>query len=181
MTSLLSVKPTCMTISRTLISNCLAICQSIAKMLGICTALVFMIRANFRLLERLFLRMKTILMFSFGSSTFYFYFLYRSPSSSSCSVVEAVSSNTDKVLILQPSANIMVCGDFNAHNTDWFVIPIPLMLQVCFFQSLLWHKTSPRLLIYRLSFLTVSHIVLTYSFVLILTLALLLLILFGKI
>ena len=36
------------------------------------------------------------------------FFLYRSPSSSSCSVVEAVSSNIDKVLILQPSANIMV-------------------------------------------------------------------------
>ena len=47
------------------------------------------------------------------------FFLYRSPSSSSCSVVEAVSSNIDKALILHPSANIMVCGDFNAHNTEW--------------------------------------------------------------
>ena len=52
-------------------------------------------------------------------STTYIFFLYRSPSSSSCSVVEAVSSNIDKALILQPSANIMVCGDFNAHNTEW--------------------------------------------------------------
>ena len=52
-------------------------------------------------------------------STTYIFFLYRSPSSSSCSVVEAVSSNIDKALILHPSANIMVCGDFNAHNTKW--------------------------------------------------------------
>ena len=56
-----------------------------------------------------------------------------------------------------------------------FVIPIPLMLQACFVKSLLWHKTSPRLLISLLAFLTVmmiiSHIFLTYSFVLIQNLA----------
>ena len=34
-------------------------------------------------------------------------------------MIEAVSSNIDKALILQPSANIMACGDFNAHNTEW--------------------------------------------------------------
>ena len=43
-------------------------------------------------------------------STTFIFLLYRSPSSSSCSVVEA--------LILQPSANIMVYGDPNVHNTD---------------------------------------------------------------
>ena len=42
-----------MTTSWTLISNCLAICRSIARMLVIRTALVFMLRAIFRLLERL--------------------------------------------------------------------------------------------------------------------------------
>ena len=52
-------------------------------------------------------------------STTYIFFLYCSLSSSSCSVVEAVSSNIGKALILQPSANIIVCGDFNAHNTEW--------------------------------------------------------------
>ena len=52
------------------------------------------------------------------SATFIF-FLYCLPSSSSSSVVEAVSSNKDMALILQPSANIMVCGNFNAHNTWW--------------------------------------------------------------
>ena len=43
-------------------------------------------------------------------STTFIFFLHRTPSSSSCSVVET--------LILQPSANIMVCGEFNAHNTE---------------------------------------------------------------
>ena len=117
--------------------------------------------------------------FSFGTSTFYYlhFFLYRSPSSSSYSVVEAVLSNIDKALILQPSANSMVCGDFSAHDTEWLCHSIPLMLQVCFVKSLLCQKTSPRLLISLLAFLTVmiiSHIFLAYSFVLILTLALLL-------
>ena len=78
--------------------------------------------AIFQLLERLFLRMKTSLMcfhLVLLCSTTFTFFLYSSPSSSSCSVVEAVPSNTDKALILQPSANIMECGDFNAHNTEW--------------------------------------------------------------
>ena len=48
----------------------------------------------------------------------FIFFLYRSPSSS-CFVFKAVSSNIDQALILQPSANIMVCSDFNAHNTEW--------------------------------------------------------------
>ena len=51
-------------------------------------------------------------------STTYIFFLYRSPSAS-CTVIDAVSCNIDKALRIQPSANIMVCGDFNAHNTDW--------------------------------------------------------------
>ena len=80
--SLLSVKPTCM-----------ATCQSIARMLGICTSLVFMLRAIFRLLKRFFLRMKMSLIcfrLALLHSTTFIFFLYHSPS---CSVVEAVSSN----------------------------------------------------------------------------------------
>ena len=99
-------------------------------------------------------------------STIFIFFLHRSPSS---------SSNIDKALILQPSANMM--GDFNAHNTEW-LIPIPLMPQVCFVKSFLWNKTSPRLLNSILAFLTVmiiSHIFFTYS-----NLALLLLILLWE-
>ena len=30
-----------------------------------------------------------------------------------------MSSNIRKALIPQPSANIIVCSDFNAHNTEW--------------------------------------------------------------
>ena len=73
------------------------------------------------MLERLFLRMKTSLTcfhLALLHSTTFIFFLYHSPSSF-CSVVEAVSSNIDKALILQPSANIMICGDLNAHNTKW--------------------------------------------------------------
>ena len=112
-TSLHSVKATCMTTSRTLISNCL---------LGICTTLVFILRAIFRLLKRLFLRMKRSLVcfhLALLHSTTFIFFLYHSPSSSSRFVVEVVSSNIDKVLILQPSANIKVFSDYNAHNTEW--------------------------------------------------------------
>ena len=43
-------------------------------------------------------------------STTFIFFLYRSPSSSSCTVVEAMPSGIDKALIFQP---------FNAHNTEW--------------------------------------------------------------
>ena len=105
--------------SRILDSNCLTTCQSIARMLGICTASVFMLRAIFRLPEILLVRMKTILICVF---VWLFYILL--PSYFSCIVchlrhlvvVEAVSSNIDKAVILQPSANIVVCGDFNAHK-----------------------------------------------------------------
>ena len=121
-TSLLSVKPTFMTTPKTLIFNCLATCQSIARTLGICTVSVCMPRAIFQLLANLLEEDNESYMcfrLALLHSTTYIFFLYRSPSSSSCSVVEAVSSNIDKALILHPSANIMVCGDFNAHNTEW--------------------------------------------------------------
>ena len=40
----------------------------------------------------------------------YFFFLYRSPS---------ISSNIDEALSINPSANVLAFGDFNAHNKDW--------------------------------------------------------------
>ena len=49
----------------------------------------------------------------------YFFFLYRSPSSSLCTVFDSVSSNTDEVLSVNPSANVFVFGDFNVHHKDW--------------------------------------------------------------
>ena len=52
-------------------------------------------------------------------SVSYFFFLYRSPSSSLCTVFDSISSNIDEVLSINPSANVFVFGDFNIHHKDW--------------------------------------------------------------
>ena len=52
-------------------------------------------------------------------SVFYFFFLYRSPSSLLCTVLDSTSSNIDEVLSINPSANVFVFGDFNVHHKDW--------------------------------------------------------------
>ena len=49
----------------------------------------------------------------------YFFFLYRSPSSSLCTVFDSISSNIDEVLLINPSANVFVFEDFNVHHKDW--------------------------------------------------------------
>ena len=49
----------------------------------------------------------------------YFFSLYRSPSSSLCTVFYSISSNIDEVLSINPSANAFVFGDFNVHHKDW--------------------------------------------------------------
>ena len=51
-------------------------------------------------------------------SVFYFFFIYRSPSSSLCMVFYSISSNIEEVLLIKPSANVCVIGDFNIHNKD---------------------------------------------------------------
>ena len=51
-------------------------------------------------------------------SVSYFFFLYRLPSSSLCTVFDSISSNVDEVLSINPSANIFVFGDFNVHHKD---------------------------------------------------------------
>ena len=52
-------------------------------------------------------------------SVSYFFFLYRSPSSSLCTVFDSISSNIDEVLLINPSANMFIFGDFNIHHEDW--------------------------------------------------------------
>ena len=52
-------------------------------------------------------------------SVSYFFFPYRSPSSSLCTVFDSISSNIDVVLSINPSANIFVFGDFNVRHRDW--------------------------------------------------------------
>ena len=48
-----------------------------------------------------------------------FFFLYRSPSSSLCTVFDSNSSNIDEVLSINPSANVFVFRAFNVHHKDW--------------------------------------------------------------
>ena len=52
-------------------------------------------------------------------SVSYFFFLYRSPFTSLCTVFDAVSSNIDVVLSINPPGNVFACGDFNIHQKDW--------------------------------------------------------------
>ena len=52
-------------------------------------------------------------------SVSYFFFLYRSPSSALCTVFDSILSNIDEVLLINPSANVFVFGDFNVHHKDW--------------------------------------------------------------
>ena len=52
-------------------------------------------------------------------SVSYFFFLYQSPSLSLWMVFDSISSNIDEVLLINPSANVYVFGDFNVHHKDW--------------------------------------------------------------
>ena len=36
-----------------------------------------------------------------------------------CTVFDSISYNTDEVLSINPSANVVVFGDFNVHHKDW--------------------------------------------------------------
>ena len=54
-------------------------------------------------------------------SVSYFFFLYRSSSSSLCTVFDSISSNIDKVLSINPITNAFVFGDFNVHHKDWLI------------------------------------------------------------
>ena len=56
-------------------------------------------------------------------SVSYFFFLYRSPSSSLYTVFYFISSNIDEVLAINPSANVFVFGHFNALYKDWLTYP----------------------------------------------------------
>ena len=51
-------------------------------------------------------------------SVSYFFFLCQSPSLSLCMVFDSVSSNIDEALLINPSANVFVLGDFNVHHKD---------------------------------------------------------------
>ena len=56
--------------------------------------------------------------FLFLHSASYFFFLYWSPSLSSCTTFDSISSNVDEVLLINPSAYLFVFGDFHFHHED---------------------------------------------------------------
>ena len=47
-----------------------------------------------------------------------YFFFYRSPSLSLCKVFCSISSNTDQILSINPSA-VFIFGDFNVYHKDW--------------------------------------------------------------
>ena len=49
----------------------------------------------------------------------YFFFLYRSLPLFLCTVFDTISSNIDEALLINPSANVFVFGDFNVDYKDW--------------------------------------------------------------
>ena len=51
-------------------------------------------------------------------SVSYVFSLYQSPSSSLCKVFDSISSITDEVLSINPSANVFVFGEFNVHHKN---------------------------------------------------------------
>ena len=53
-----------------------------------------------------------------NSADSYSFFLDQSPSSSLCMVFDSISSNIDDILLINPSANMFVSGDFNVHHKD---------------------------------------------------------------
>ena len=60
-------------------------------------------------------------------SVSYFFFLYQSPSSAFCTVFDSISSNIDGVLLINPSANVFVFGDFTSIIRTGLPIPVELI------------------------------------------------------
>ena len=52
-------------------------------------------------------------------SVSYFFFLYESPSLSLYMVFDSISPNKDEVLLINPSANVFIFGNFDIHYKDW--------------------------------------------------------------
>ena len=53
------------------------------------------------------------------NSVSYFVFLFRSPSSSLCTISDSITCKIDEVLLMNPSANVFVFGGFNLHQKTW--------------------------------------------------------------
>ena len=89
-------------------------------------------------------------------SVSYFFFLYRSPSSSLCTVFDSISSNTDEVLSISPSANVFVFGDLTPIIRTGYLILVELIDLVNSVIIFLSQVTLFRWLTFVLGFLTVT-------------------------
>ena len=72
-------------------------------------------KSNFSFLETLQLsrNMSYLRMIHFCTKCCYHFLV------SLCMVFDSISSNVDEVLLINPSANVFVFGDFNVHHEDW--------------------------------------------------------------
>ena len=52
------------------------------------------------------------------------HFPLSTPSSSSWTVFYSISFNIDEILLINPSANVLVFGDFNVHHKDWLTVEL---------------------------------------------------------
>ena len=86
----------------------------------------------------------------------YFFCLYRSPSSSLCTVFDSDSCNIDEVLSINPSANVFV---FDIHCEDWLTYLVKL---INLGNYLLSQTTLLRWLTFLLRSLTVTLTVLLF-------------------
>ena len=60
----------------------------------------------------------------------YVFFLYQLPSASLCTVFYSIPSIIDEFLLINPSANVLVFGDFNVHHKDWLTYSVKLLNMV---------------------------------------------------
>ena len=61
----------------------------------------------------------SLLMFSTGFTSLIVLLLFPQSPLLLCMVFDSVSSNINEVLLINPSANVFVFGDFNVHHKDW--------------------------------------------------------------
>ena len=92
----------------------------------------------------------------------YFFFLYRSPSSSLCTVFDSISSNIDEVLSINPSANVFVFGDLMSIIRTGLPILVELIDLVNSVMILLSQTILLRWLTFRLRSQTVILTVLLF-------------------
>ena len=60
-------------------------------------------------------------------SVSYFFFLYRSSSSSLCTIFDSILSDIEEVLLVNPSANVFVFGDFTVYHKAWEKSELPFL------------------------------------------------------